>query len=199
MDFASHVKMQVKSIILFNGILLSCSEFFNELHCTRWNGLIIDWGGEYNTDIISLTGCRAPAHLILLLAVTIFCLVFYILRYHPSGIGLVVVVSTSPTTTSSPNLSPSTSLLSHNITYPSTPDTKQEPSHTYKPKHSDDSLVALLASLKFKNYGIVKSTDNFIMQDIPCGYSSHYYYFFLITFKYHNPKLIISLVPRPYP
>ena len=140
---------------------------------------ITEWGGGYNADIISLTGCRAPAHLILLLAVTFFCLVFYILWYRPSSSGLVVVVGTSPTTTPSPNLSPSISLLSHNITYPSTLDTKQEPSHTYKPKHSDDSLVALLASLKFKNYGIVKNTDNFIMQDIPCGYSSHY---FLITF-----------------
>jgi hypothetical protein len=69
-------------------------------------------------------------------------------------------------------------LLSHNITYPSPLDTKQEPSHTYKPKDSDDSLVALLASLKFKNYGIVKSTDDFIMQDMPCMYGGHYYYFF---------------------
>ena len=135
-------------------------------------------GGGYNAHIISLTGCRTPAHLILLLAVTFFCLVFYILWCRPSSIGLVVIVSTSPTTTPSPNLLPSISLPSHNNTYPSPLDTKQEPSHTYKPKHSDDSLVALLASLKFKNYGIVKSTDNFIMQDIPCKYSSHYYYFF---------------------
>ena len=138
---------------------------------------MIGGGREYNTDIISLTGCRAPAHLILLLAVTFFCLVFYILWYRPSSIDLVVIVSTSPTTTPSPNLSPSISLLSHNNTYPSPLDTKQEPSHTYKPKNSDDSLVALLASLKFKNYGIVKSTDNFIMQDMPCWY-------FLITFEY---------------
>ena len=61
--------------------------------------------------------------------------------------------------------------LSHDIT-PTLLDAKKEPSHTYKPNYSDNSsLVALLASLKFKNYGIVKSTDKFIMQDIPCGYT----------------------------
>ena len=139
-------------------------------------------GGRYNTDVISLTGCRPHTHLILLLGVTLFCLVFYILWYRPSGIGLVVLVS-SPSTTPSPTLSPSTSLLSHNITYPSPLDTKQEPAHTCKQKHSDDPLVALLASLKFRNYGIVKRTDNFIMQDIPCLYGDHYYCFFFIISK----------------
>ena len=126
-------------------------------------------GWRYNTDVISLIGCRAHAHLILLLTVTLFCLVFYILWYRPSGIGLVVIFNTSPSTTPSRSLSPSTSLMLHNITYPSPLDTKQEPSHTYKPKHSDDdSLVALLANLEFRNYGIVKNTDIFIMQDISC-------------------------------
>ena len=126
--------------------------------------VITDWVGGGGITLMSslFTGCRAHAHLILLLAVTLFFLVFYILWYRPSGIGLVVIINTSPSTTPSPSLSPSTSLMSHN-------DTKQEPSHIYKPKHSDDdSLVALLANLEFKNYGIVKNTDIFIMQDIPC-------------------------------
>lgn len=135
-------------------------------------------GGRYNTDVISLTGCRAPSHLILLLAVTLFCLIVYILWYHPSGIGLMVLVSTSPSTTPSPNLSLSISLFK--ITYPSSLDTKQEPGDAYKLKHSDDSLIALLASLQFKNYGIVKSTDNFTIQEISCKYGGHYFNFFQV-------------------
>ena len=100
--------------------------------------------------VISLTSHRTPAHLIsLFLVVTLCGLVFYALWLHPS-LGLVVIVSTSPNTILSPDL-------------------KQGESHTHKPVHSDNSsLATLLTSLKFNNYGVVKSTDQLIMQDIPC-------------------------------
>ncbi|XP_019863749.1 PREDICTED: uncharacterized protein LOC109592849, partial [Amphimedon queenslandica] len=34
----------------------------------------------------------------------------------------------------------------------------------------DESLVNLLGNLTFKNYGIVKSTDHYVWQQIPCHY-----------------------------
>ena len=57
--------------------------------------------------------------------------------------------------------------LSH--TKPSLSHVKQEP---HKPVNTDSSsLATLLAGLKFNNYGIVESSDQFVMQDIPCRYS----------------------------
>ena len=57
--------------------------------------------------------------------------------------------------------------LSH--TKPSLSDVKQE---LHKPANADSSsLATLLAGLKFNNYGIVESSDQFVMQDIPCRYS----------------------------
>ena len=54
-------------------------------------------------------------------------------------------------------------------TTPSLSDIKQEP---HEPANTDDSsLATLLASLKFNNYGLVESSDQFVMQDIPCRYS----------------------------
>ena len=52
---------------------------------------------------------------------------------------------------------------------PSLSDVKQE---SHKPANTDDSsLATLLAGLKFNNYGLVESSDQFVMQDIPCRYS----------------------------
>ena len=53
-------------------------------------------------------------------------------------------------------------------TTPSLSDVKQK---LHKPANTDDSFLAtLLASLKFNNYGLVESSDQFVMQDIPCRY-----------------------------
>ena len=144
--------------------------------------------------VISITSCRAPAHLIsLLLVVALFGLVFYVPLLHPSP-GLVVIVNTSPNTVPrSPDLKQGASHThkppSHTVHLSSSPLTtpsdsvhantaftktvvKQGPSHTHKPDHSDDfSLATLLTGLKFNNYGVVKSTDQFLMKDIPCWYS----------------------------
>ena len=54
-------------------------------------------------------------------------------------------------------------------TNPSLSDVKQE---SHKPANTDNSsLATLLAGLKFNNYGLVESSDQFVMQDIPCRYS----------------------------
>ena len=126
---------------------------------------------------ISLLSGRSRGHLIsLLLVVTLFGLVFYALWLHPSP-GLVVIINTSPTTTPLPDLEKGAS-HTHKPPLEAIPllsslDVKQGASHTHKLDHSadDSSLATLLTSLKFNNYGIVKSTDQFTIQDIPCGYT----------------------------